>query len=131
MKQNMLEKKRMFEAKCVSCGRYTHNAINCPRIHLVKKEGYKIIAQRKKLDRYRLGQTHKKDRSEFRTNWKTIFGTKQLETEAKMLNRNESTSIPEGTIENYLKKLGNRVSVTNYDRRKASVCLIIPRDVKG
>lgn len=39
--------------------------------------------------------------------------------------------IPQGTIENYLKKLGNRVSTTNYDRRKASVCLIVPRELKG
>ena len=70
MKHRMIEKHKLFENKCVSCGRYTHNVIDCPRIHLVKKDGYKIAQQKLELDKFRSTQNKKIDRSGFRCNWK-------------------------------------------------------------
>ena len=72
----MIEKNKPFENKCISCGRYTHNVINCPRIHLVKKEGYKIVQQRNELNKFRSSQAKKIDRSDIRYNWKDNFGSK-------------------------------------------------------
>lgn len=47
----MIEKRKKYNSKCVSCDRYTHNVMNCPRIHFIKKEGSKIV-QKIQLDRF-------------------------------------------------------------------------------
>ena len=66
----MIEKHKLFENKCVSCGRYTHNVIDCPRIHLIKNDAYKIVQQKMKFDKFRLSQNKKVSRSGFKFNWK-------------------------------------------------------------
>ena len=38
LKQTMIENRRQYIQKCLSCDRYTHNAIDCPRIHLIRKD---------------------------------------------------------------------------------------------
>ena len=76
MKHRMLEKNKKFENKCISCKRYTHNAIDCPRIHLVKKDAFKIIQQKKEIKKYRESLNKKLNRSSLKYNWKDVFGTK-------------------------------------------------------
>ena len=66
MKHQMIEKSKnkYFEKKCISCGRYTHNVIDCDRIHLVKKSLSKVAKDKvERLDKFRSTQNRKIKRS--------------------------------------------------------------------
>ena len=125
MRHRMVEKNNLFSNKCISCGRYTHNVMNCPRIHLVKKDGYKIMQQKIQLRRYRCEQLKKVGRVPLKYNWKETFGSKELEKEANLLTNNEN-DIGNDTIENYLKKLAFRDSVNVVEKKRASVVMVFP-----
>lgn len=76
IKQETIEKNRKFIHKCISCDRYTHNVINCPRIHFVRKDIVKLAQQSKHLHNY-ISEQHKKrkyNRLKIRYNWKVHFG---------------------------------------------------------
>jgi hypothetical protein len=77
LKQKMIEKGRKFTPKCISCDRYTHNVINCPRIHFVRKDIKKLAVQSQHLDHFVGGLTKKKkiERPEVPYDWKRSFGT--------------------------------------------------------
>jgi len=49
----MIEKNKKHDSKCLSCHRYRHNVIDCPRIHFVKKDIRKLIVQKEDLGRFR------------------------------------------------------------------------------
>lgn len=53
MRQEMTDKNRKFIHKCISCDRYSHNVINCPRIHFIRRDIKKLAAQYKHLKHYR------------------------------------------------------------------------------
>jgi hypothetical protein len=97
MKQRFIEKNKHYENKCISCGRYTHNAINCPRIHIVKKDAFKIVQQRIQLSKYRSEQLKKAERNCLSSNWKLCFKDKRLENKVKEL-VNNGCEISNGTI---------------------------------
>lgn len=48
LKQTLIEKKREFINKCLSCKRFTHNVMECPRIHLKPRGILKILLHEKK-----------------------------------------------------------------------------------
>ena len=43
-KQILIENKKKFVQKCLSCDRYTHNVIDCPRIHFIRKDVLSMVA---------------------------------------------------------------------------------------
>ena len=45
LKQLLLEQKKKHLQKCLSCDRYTHNVIECPRIHYVRKNVTSLVKQ--------------------------------------------------------------------------------------
>jgi hypothetical protein len=79
MKHSSIEKKKKFLSKCLSCGRYTHNVLDCPRIHLVKKKTSKIAIKNIKILRNLSDKVKKKiNRNDLRLNWKVLYGTGYL-----------------------------------------------------
>lgn len=72
LKDQMIHKNRKFIHKCISCDRYTHNAINCPRIHFIHKDIKILIQQRKDFQDYINNQNKKKkyNRANIRYSWK-------------------------------------------------------------
>lgn len=52
MRQLMTEKGRKLVPKCLSCDRYTHNVVHCPRIHFVRKDIRKLVSQQNNLRHY-------------------------------------------------------------------------------
>lgn len=80
----------MFYNKCISCGRFTHNVINCPRIHFVKKDGYKLAKFKVNLDKYIREQIPKLKRALLKCNWKRMFGSGQLLKDASIFANNGS-----------------------------------------
>lgn len=75
MRQKMIEKNRKFLNKCLSCDRYTHNVLSCPRIHFIPKDAVKIIRCERRLND--LLHTHKRgahlSRERRRLSWKGHF----------------------------------------------------------
>lgn len=73
----MIYKNRRFVNKCISCDRYTHNVIHCPRIHFVRKDIKKLAHQYKHLKKYVDEQTKTKkiDRHMIHYDWKARYGT--------------------------------------------------------
>jgi len=76
----MIEKDRKYVPKCLSCDRYTHNVINCPRIHFVRKDIKKVALQNKQLNSYVNDVKKKKklERNMIRYCWKKLYGTGEL-----------------------------------------------------
>lgn len=71
----MILKNRKYTNKCLSCDRYTHNVINCPRIHFVRKNIKKLQSQFKNLTMFLNSQKKKKrwERTLTKFNWKNRF----------------------------------------------------------
>ena len=38
LKEKLIEKKKIFENKCLGCEKLSHNVMNCPRLHFVPKK---------------------------------------------------------------------------------------------
>jgi hypothetical protein len=71
-----MDKNHKFIHKCISCDRYSHNVINCPRIHFIRKDIMKLAKQHNYLQHYLNEQAKKKKygRLTLRYDWKTHFG---------------------------------------------------------
>jgi len=80
MKDSMILKNRKYTNKCLSCDRYTHNVINCPRIHFVRKNIQKLQSQFKNLTIFINSQKKKKrwERTLTKFNWKNRFAAGEL-----------------------------------------------------
>jgi hypothetical protein len=81
MKQMMIEKNRKYEHKCISCDRYTHNVINCPRIHFVRKDIKKLAHQYRHLRRYidEQSKIKKVDRNLIKYDWKSRYSANEVD----------------------------------------------------
>jgi len=74
MKQLLIESKKKYVHKCMSCDRYTHNVINCPRIHYIRRDVVSMANQIKRMEKFRLGLSNRKYKRELlRDNWKVNF----------------------------------------------------------
>ncbi len=81
MKDSMILKNRKYTNKCLSCDRYTHNVVNCPRIHFIRKNIHKLQTQFKNLTMFINSQKKKKEnweRSLVKFNWKNRFATGEM-----------------------------------------------------
>lgn len=65
MKQLLIESKKKYVQKCLSCDRYTHNVIDCPRIHFIRRDVTSMVLQGKRMDKYKLSLKKKKYKREY------------------------------------------------------------------
>ena len=73
LKQTLIENKREYINKCLSCKRFTHNVMECPRIHLKPRGILKILLHERKDEFLRERVEAKKCvRSNLRFNWKAV-----------------------------------------------------------
>lgn len=75
MKHTLTQKNRQYINKCISCDRYTHSVVDCPRIHFVRRDAKKLAQQSKHLRKYidEQGKVKKVNRKLIKYDWKTRF----------------------------------------------------------
>lgn len=122
IKHTMIEKNRKYMPKCISCDRYTHNAINCPRIHFTRSDIKKLAQQSKHYLNYIIEQhkVKKYRRLNLKYGWKSHFANGELEKGMTLMMNNDSVRVSSGNIENLFKNALFRESVIGFERRKMS-----------
>ena len=118
IKQLLIENKKKYVQICLSCGRYTHNVIDCPRIHFIRREVCSIIKDQKNIERFKLGLKNKKSKREvLRHNWKKKFDVESDIFGTKVGRREERSSSLGTTIEHFLKNLTKVNSSKNISKK--------------
>lgn len=103
--------------KCISCDRYTHNVINCPRIHFIRSDIKKLAEQSKYYLNYIIEQKKIKKfrRYSLKYSWKSHFANGELEKGMNlMMMNNDSVRVSSGNIENLFKNALFRESVMGF-----------------
>ena len=122
MKHTMIGKNRKYMHKCISCDRYTHNVINCPRIHFIRSDINNLAQQSKHFLNYVTEQhkVKKYRRFSLKYSWKSHFANGELEKGMNLMMNNESVRVSDAGIENLFKNTLFRESVMGFERRKMS-----------
>ena len=93
----------------MSCDRYTHNAIDCPRIHFIRKDTLSMVNEKKNILKYKLQIAKKKKykREGLKFDWKKMFDEDEMLGKGTngRNRREERTSSLGTTIDLFLKNM--------------------------
>lgn len=111
-----MENRKKYVQKCLSCDRYSHNAIDCPRIHFIRRDLMSITRQDKAMEKYQ-EEEHQRKKRKFRRgnakdNWKLIFAKNSLNIACALQGRVEERTSLNMSIDYFIRKLTQIQSTT-------------------
>lgn len=122
IKHLLIESKKKYLQKCLSCDRYSHNVMECPRIHYIHRNVVSMVKQEKNFEAYRASHRHKRkfNRESMRDNWKNSFqGAGNLGKANVFQTKHEENRLNE-TIDHFIRNLTKIQSLKQISNKRIS-----------